>query len=95
VESSGHFEPVQYVRYRSGTMLPSGLKKRNGFVWVFALDDYAHGEGFFTRPTPKLRRPMENSIGASLIVHIMQQLLVVSTRQPNSYFHPCETFSIE
>ena len=40
------FEPVQYVRYGSGTMLPSGLEERNSFVCFLALDDYAHREGF-------------------------------------------------
>lgn len=42
VESTGLFKGIHYVRYGSGTMLPSSFKKRDRFIGSFALDDHAH-----------------------------------------------------
>jgi hypothetical protein len=72
-------------------MLPGGFKKGYSFVWIFALYDYAHGKRFFIGPSVELGAAMENTVGGRFAGDVMQQLFVISTREPNRHFHCRET----
>ena len=72
VESAGLFKGIQDVGYRSGTMPLSYFKKRDSFIWSFALHDHTHREGFFIRPTLKLmRRTVEKAVCEGFSRHII------------------------
>jgi hypothetical protein len=71
-------------------MLPRGLKKGDSFVWI-ALYDHAQGKRFFIGPPVELRGAVENTVGGRLAGNVMQQLLVVSTGEPDRHFHFFET----
>jgi hypothetical protein len=72
-------------------MLSGGFKKGYSFVWIFALYDHAHGKRFFIDPSVELGAAMENTVGGRFAGHVMQQLFVVRTREPNRHFHCRET----
>jgi hypothetical protein len=89
VESPGQFDSVLNVRYSFWTMLLSSLKESCSFVSI-ALYDHAHGKRFSIRPPIEFNGAVKNSVCRRLGGHVVEQFLVMSTREPNRHFHICE-----
>jgi hypothetical protein len=67
-------------------MLLRGFQEECGIIGI-TLNDYAFEQRFFTSPPVKLRAAPENRKRRSFHRNLLQQLLVVSAREPNHNYH--------